>query len=506
MIGLKQLGNSIATQLLRTVFALYCVVAIIVTALQVVAEYKHTETMVKAELIKVEEMYTSVLSASVWNLDYEQIQNSLRGMYAMPVITGVKISQRSQVLSAIGEVVTSDDRVMRYSNEGELITDQRLQGAKPLTYSFPIIYFFRGKERHVGYATVYANSRVVFNRVKIGIVLLIINAIFKTIALWVIFFYVSKYMLVRPLERLLGFIKRTDFNAIQNEPLDLKLVRTNEFTEIESAFRDMIEKLVDARQALLALNNGLEHQVAQRTADLSVAKAQAEQLSADKVNFMSRISHELNTPLSAIMEGAKVLSVHSDSWSEEDKYLSEHVLVASQHLSMLVNDIICNLQMQKGDFSILLSPCDLQSVVETSVAMLAPLAQDKKVDISYDSLPFTVLGDEGRLRQVLLNIISNAIVYNHENGKVTISASDTEDDRVALVIEDTGIGMIDADLARIFKPFERLDYAKQQCIEGMGIGLTIVSELLKYLDAEYRVSSQLGKGTRFTVLLKKQTD
>jgi len=501
MIGLTQLGNSIATQLLRTVFTLYCIVAIAVTAAQIFAEYKHTESVVGTELAKVENMFASVLSTSVWNLDQEQITNTLQGIMAMPVVTGIMIYQEEQLLAAMGEVITLDNRIKQYSERGELVVDNRLTTTPPLAHTFTINYTFRKKERKVGTATVFANAEVVFDRVKIGIALLIINAIIKTIALWLIFYYVSKYMLVRPLKNLLAFIEKTEFDECSTAELDLQLIRENEFTSIEHAFKEMLEKLQNARQELVAANHSLEHKVAQRTADLSVAKEQAEQLNLDKINFMSRISHELNTPLSAIIAGAKVLAEHSEEWSEEDKYTSKHITVASAHLSMLVNDIICNLQMQNQDITIALESCDLHAIIQSSIAMLTPLANDKNVSIDYVPAKLRVLTNEGRLRQVLLNIISNAILYNHPNGKVEIFTSLQDDNRVSVTIEDTGVGMIDADLNRIFRPFERLEYAKENCIEGMGIGLTIAGELLKHLDAEYTVKSQLGKGTQFTIYL-----
>ncbi len=501
MIGLTQLGNSIATQLLRTVFALYCIVAVVVTAGQIFAEYKHTESVVETELAKVENMFVSVLSTSVWNLDQEQITNTLQGIMAMPVVTGIMIHQDKQLLAAMGEVITQDSRIQQYSDRGELLLDNRLTTNPPLAHTFTINYTFRKKERKVGTATVFANAEVVFDRVKIGIALLIINAVIKTIALWLIFYYVSKYMLVRPLKNLLAFIEKTEFDDGSNEQLDLQLIRKNEFSAIERAFREMMEKLKNARQELLTTNHSLEHKVAQRTADLSLAKERAEQLNLDKINFMSRISHELNTPLAAIIAGANVLAEHADEWNEEDKYTSKQITVASQHLSMLVNDIICNLQMQKQDITIAVEPCDLHAIIQSSIAMLTPLANDKHISINYVPSQLRVVTNEGRLRQVLLNIVSNAILYNHPNGKVEIFASLQDDNRVCIIIEDTGVGMIDADLERIFRPFERLEYAKENCIEGMGIGLTIAKELLKHLGAEYKVKSQLGKGTQFIIYL-----
>jgi methyl-accepting chemotaxis protein len=283
--------NSIATQLIKIVFGFYCIVALTITIIQISIEYQHTRQSVENELAINQQIFEPVLSAGIWNLDDEQVMNTLNGMMAIPIIIGVKIEKKEQNYKAIGIVKTKSGQQKKYDAHGMGLFILENEYKDVFSYQFPIHYVFRGEPRKVGTATLYSNSSVIIDRVKIGIILLIINAVIKTIALWLLFFWVGKRILLTPLNKLVQAIENVNFDDLDELKIDLKNKRENELTIIENAFSDMLKNLADARIELIKSRLILEEKVKLRTHDLQRAKLEAERANEVKTEFMSQISH-----------------------------------------------------------------------------------------------------------------------------------------------------------------------------------------------------------------------
>ena len=491
-------SNSVATQLIRLVFGFYCIIAITITAIQIVLEYQHTEKSIKEELKTNEQVFGQVLSASVWNLDDQQMQNTINGMLVNPIVTGVKIEQDKQILAASG-VVISDANVIQYREDGTINQMEKHLSKESFSHSFDVIYEFRGLSRHIGLVTIYSNSAAVLERVEMGIILLVINSIFKTIALWLLFYWIGKRVLIKPLNNLLNTINKVDLKHLDSFKIDLKSKGNTEFNVIESAFGDMVNNLKTTKGQLLDIQQHLENKVKQRTIELKREKEFSTKANDAKSQFMSRISHELNTPLNAIIGSADLLKNRINHQDEESQLFIHNITTAGRHLHLLVQDIMALVQDEKANLPIKPEPVKLHEVVINCINMIHAKAVSQGIHIEFVPHEAHVFANTGRVQQVILNILDNAIKYNRPNGAIRISIIDQNSGTVELKIEDSGIGINPSDYQAIFSPLTRLPKAEQRCIDGLGLGLAVAKMLLDKMKATITVNSNGANKTVFTL-------
>lgn len=231
-------------------------------------------------------------------------------------------------------------------------------------------------------------------------------------------------------------------------------------------------------------------------------KQAAELASRSKTEFLSRMSHEMRTPLNALIGFSQLLkagAARADASQVRD--YATHMLQAGQHLLALINDVLDLQRVEAGQLSIQIAPCGLREVVLQAIELLTPVAQGADVwfdnDIEHDML---VMADPQRLRQVLLNIIANAIKYNRRGGRVRLSTLPARDLRLGIQIRDTGDGLTPDQVGKLFQPFERLG-RETSTIEGTGLGLVIAKRLVEEMHGEISVSSVPGHGTCVTLML-----
>jgi signal transduction histidine kinase len=494
--------DSIATQLIKIVFGLYCVVAVFITITQIVLEYNHTKTQIHNELSINKQIFEPVLANGLWNLDEEQIQTTLRGMLAAPIVTGIKIEQDGQLFNAVGVIKEQNNVIRRYNNLGAPVEIDLPNTSEIFSYSFAINYTFHNQAREVGVATLYSDSSAVLARIEMGVLLLIINSIVKTIALWLLFFYAGRRILLRPLNKLINAIQSVDFNTLDKFEIKLQSQHKNELTVIQTSFSLMLNELADARNKIVNLNNNLEYTVEKRTLDLKMAKEEAELANRSKSIFLSRINHELRTPLNAILGCSQILHQQlSGSQYDAQRQMLDYTMEAGEHLLMLFEDIMTIVVMNGSDVTIELASVDLNKVINTSITMVHTQAMDKNITIETSPTSLTVYANANRLKQVLINLLSNAIKYNNNNGNVTITTGIFEKNRVMIMVKDNGIGIANKDMGKIFEPLHRLSYAQDNSIEGTGLGLSIVRSLTLKMNGTINVDSKLGIGSEFIITL-----
>ena len=490
--------NSVAMQLIKIVFAFYCAIAILITVTQVIIEYQYTEQEIENELTINQQIFEPVLGKSLWNLDKEQIQNTINGMLAIPIINGVKVEQKNTLINAAGYIQQNDKLISFNTMSRPKALDDKVP-SNLFSFQFPVNYQFRGEPRLVGVVTIYSSANVVIDRVKIGVLLLIINSILKTIALWIVFLWVGKRILLNPLNNLIETINNINFKKLDNVKIDIKNNRDNELSVIESAFANMVKKLASARKEILNSHLILEDEVKQRTSELEFAKAEAELANKTKTNFMSRISHEFHTPLNAIIGGSDVLKSLTPIEQADNIYLIDNINIAGKHLNMLVKDIMDVAQSSKNELTVELHNCLLNNIVESCISMIKPKCSLNNITITYEAKHIEVYANEDRIRQIILHLLTNAVNYNVPNGNIKISIDTLNKQFVDLIITDSGVGMAPHDLDRIFQPFMRLNYPIEKCIDGLGIGLSLSKTLIQHMDGKIQVTSEEGIGTTFTV-------
>jgi hypothetical protein len=228
----------------------------------------------------------------------------------------------------------------------------------------------------------------------------------------------------------------------------------------------------------------------------------AQRESHAKSRFLARMSHELRTPLNAVLGFSQLLLAEERGDTADGarrRQRLEHIRAAGQHLLTLIDDVLDLARVEGGELRMALQPVALEPLVQDSLPLVLPQAQARGVVVRAQALGARVLADPVRLRQVLLNLLTNAIKYNRDGGRVTIDAR-AEGVEVVLRVADTGRGMSAEQLERLFEPFNRLG-AERDPIEGTGIGLAIVKALVQTMGGRVEVASEPGSGSVFEVRL-----
>lgn len=236
--------------------------------------------------------------------------------------------------------------------------------------------------------------------------------------------------------------------------------------------------------------------------DLKESQLEAEDASRAKSEFLSSMSHELRTPLNAILGFGQLLKFNpKETLSEAQSASIDHILAGGDHLLRLINDVLDLAKVESGKVELETEHVSASGIFQECAGLVQGLAADKQVDIVGREGPDVgVVADYGRLRQVVLNLMSNAVKYNKRGGSVSFGCEDLGDNRVCLSVTDTGNGISQEQLDRLFTPFDRLGM-ENSGIEGTGIGLTISKQLVEAMGGEVKCKSTVGSGTTFSVYL-----
>lgn len=238
--------------------------------------------------------------------------------------------------------------------------------------------------------------------------------------------------------------------------------------------------------------------------ELIAAREDAERASNAKSEFLSSMSHELRTPLNAVLGFAQLLNF-DESLSDESKDGVQEILKAGEHLLALINEVLDLAKIESGHMDLSLEPVVVGPVITESCDLLEKLASTHDVRLHRGShSTLTVRADRVRLKQVVLNLISNAIKYNRPGGTVAVDLLQPEFGRVWIRVTDTGHGIAPERLKELFQPFSRLG-AENGPVEGTGIGLTITQRLVELMGGSVGVESRLGEGSTFWVDLPEES-
>ena len=238
---------------------------------------------------------------------------------------------------------------------------------------------------------------------------------------------------------------------------------------------------------------------------LRLANLELERAMRVKDEFLANMSHELRTPLNSILGISESMmeEVAGDINEKQKKYL-QIVSESGHHLLNLINDILDLSKIGAGRMELDPSQFSAESLCQSSLRLIKELAQKKKLNISLhiDDKVKTIYGDERRLKQVLVNLLSNAVKFSPEGESLGLEVTgNTEENLVTFCVWDTGIGILKTDLPRLFKPFVQLDSRLSREAGGTGLGLMLVSQLVRLHGGNVTVNSEPGKGSRFIVNL-----
>lgn len=428
--------------------------------------------LLKYDIDKISGTYHEIMNEHVVNQDY------------MKSITSHLYQHQARVMDHI--LSNSDEMYEKYEQKEQELRDQMSQELKEFGY------YMQGDERERYYHKVYSNYYSYLRNVDI--VMELSRNGNKNMATY----YVNTNMV--------GFLENVDKdlteldNLTVNEMNDAKhymdnLIRFSQISEAVCIIFIFVAVIICLTYCV------------KLTTKLETARLEADAANKSKSMFLAKMSHEIRTPINAII-GMNEMILREEERPDIIEYGMD-VKRSAYSLLSTINDILDLSKIESGKMELVYAEYDLSTLLYDIVNMISMKAKDKGLEIKIaldEQLPTRLYGDDIRLRQVLINLLNNAVKYT-EKGSVTLAISGyNKDMEVNLLFEvkDTGIGIKKEDLSRLFAAFERIDEKRNRNIEGTGLGISITSQLLSLMGSRLQVESEYGKGSRFFFNLKQQ--
>jgi len=300
-------------------------------------------------------------------------------------------------------------------------------------------------------------------------------------------------------ERVIGVVnvESPRLNAFSGDDLHLLTTLARQLATVFEKVR--LDTALEKERASLA------RRVEERTAELNIANAELRQAARAKDEFLAGMSHELRTPLTAILGMSESLQEQVYGPQNEKQLEALRTIETSgQHLLTLINDILDLSKVEAGKMELHIGPVVVESVCQASLQFIKEAALKKHIQVTstLDTQVVTIQADERRLKQILVNLLGNAVKFTPGGGKVGLEMqSDVEQQMVHFVVRDTGIGITPENIGRLFQPFVQLDSSLSRQYSGTGLGLSLVKRLVELHGGSVSVESQVGQGSCFTVSL-----
>jgi two-component system, cell cycle sensor histidine kinase PleC len=275
--------------------------------------------------------------------------------------------------------------------------------------------------------------------------------------------------------------------------------------------RRIIQKEIGSQLILLAIEDitekmRLERELAERTRDAEKAQSEAEAATRAKSDFLANMSHELRTPLNSIIGFSEVLEDELlGSLNASQRENVQYILKAGRHLLSLINDILDLSKVESGKMELEVDRVSLKGILDASLVMHREKALRHGISLDLQMEPVTdmvIEADERKLKQILFNLLNNAVKFTPDGGSVRVMARGiTGAQEIEISIEDTGIGIKPEDIPKLFKEFSQLDSVYDKKYKGTGLGLALTKKLVELNGGHIQVSSEFGKGSRFTFVI-----
>ncbi|HEA52850.1 response regulator [Marinobacter antarcticus] len=471
-IGIRPL----AMRLLVYVLLFSLVLSLVATGVQMIGEFERRKSDLQETQVRAAGLVSGGMSNNIWLMNFSEVANSLDDIQALEAIHYAK-------------VVTSS---------GEEFSAGGYPEGRVISQTFPLIFdrsTINGPEK-VGSLIIASSIEQVYSELRNGA---LINLLFQSIVVMLGtlgLMLIVRFTLSRHLETMADYAARLNLDALV-DPLRLKrkLPRTpDELSELEQALNKMRLQILEDTRSL------------RQTTILSQGERdEAIRANRAKNQFLANVSHELRTPLQSVIGYASLLN---DTSLDQDQREYVHTLLsASEGLSAIINDLLDISSMEAEKLVMEDIPFDLRETLNDLVHMLGDRAREKGLALELridEELPWALRGDPVRIRQVLLNLVSNAIKFT-DSGHVLISIEvlgrRDENVRLRLAVEDTGIGINSEDIPLVYEPYMQLGQRFQRQLPGAGLGLTICRQLVDLMDGSMDLESQPGEGSTFWIEL-----
>ncbi|MDM8564930.1 ATP-binding protein [Candidatus Halobeggiatoa sp. HSG11] len=440
------------------------------------------------------------------------------------LIASYNVNEYEQIL--IGEMGSNDILaiIINDNNMGKILGQETFVNGKIRNDKWEIIDFDYQSELHkellkkncyvvksdiiyngsfLGTVEIYGADRFMNIELNKIIQLSIIHGIILSFFLITTLLISIRFIVINPLNKIIHAISNADKDGI---PLNnIPISGSSEMSSFSVTMNNMIDMIRQSRVKLQTHQENLEKVVTIRTQELVKEKQNADRANQAKSIFLTSMSHELRTPLNGILGFAQILQRDSSITTKQQHGLNI-IKQSGNHLLSLINDVLDLAKVEAGKIELYEIDFNLPLLLNNVSELIKVKTKDKGVDFylkTMAELPKAVYGDERRLRQILLNLLGNAIKFTDE-GSVTLEVKseklivENEKSQCLLYfsIQDTGVGISPENLKNIFKPFKQVGEQERQA-KGTGLGLAISENLVKLMDGQLKVSSQINTGTQF---------
>jgi signal transduction histidine kinase len=462
---MQQLRSSLVTRVLSLVAGVGLAAFLLLGSVEIWLDRERSMASVRAAAASATTISKQPIALALWNLDKELMASHAGSLVQVASIVGVRI------LDEDGSVLAKAQR------EGRLPPDSR-KTVIPLTSP--------DGRSGIGQLEITESFAEVDARAQQRAVALIGYEFLKvgTVALGLLI--VGHIYVMKRLRSLVAQIE-----GLPADVTDAQITLPGRTT----GQRDEIALLAEAFNRFMRDRDAVRR--------LEIERNRADASSRAKTAFLSRMSHELRTPLNGIVGFAQVLA--KDPVIAGDEARRRHVEMISRsgwHLTHLIDDVLDLSRIESGTAQIAIAPVDLRGSVEAAVSLVQADADERRVKIewSVQADACFALADGLRLQQVLINLLSNGVKYNRDDGTLLISVTRTSGETVTITVADSGIGMSQEQLAMLYQPFNRLG-RQSLGYPGTGIGLVISKALVEMMGGHIDVKSTAGAGSRFAITL-----
>jgi len=308
----------------------------------------------------------------------------------------------------------------------------------------------------------------------------------------VAFYIILQRVILSPIRQL-----RALANNVAEGKLDVRsaIETHDEFERLASAFNHMLDSLEQSQEKLRQANRQLDAKIAQLS-DRNIELFKANKL---KSEFLANISHEFRTPLNAILGFAEILREKTTLEREKTRRYAENIIASGRSLLNMINDLLEMAKAETGKIQLHLEKTNIPELARGLAAFFSPLTEQKKIKVKLQidkSIPI-IQTDPGKVQQILYNLLTNAIKFTPDKGKIEIRVTMPDEKTVRIAVSDTGPGIPESEQEKIFEKFRQLDGSITRKSAGTGLGLAISKELAELLCGSIGVESQPGRGATF---------